>query len=97
MLIQLLLLGKILLKTITIWHQPAVGSCPCTLNAIGVLSHEVTGLVAGQDYTFYMQLTSAYGKKGPVTSFMVATFTDVVKKNNSKFREAILKSILIYL
>ncbi|XP_075239393.1 uncharacterized protein LOC142334949 [Convolutriloba macropyga] len=66
-------------STITIWHQPAVGSCPCTLNAIGVLSYEVTGLVAGQDYTFYMQLTSAYGKKGPVTSFMMATFTDVIQ------------------
>ncbi|XP_075243769.1 uncharacterized protein LOC142338020 [Convolutriloba macropyga] len=63
--------------TITIWNQPLGGSCPCTLNAIGLLSHEVTGLVAGQDFTFYMQLTSAYGKKGPVTSFMVATYTDL--------------------
>ena len=60
------------------WNEPLGGSCPCTLDPIGLLSHEVSGLVAGQDYTFYMQLTSAYGKKGPVTSFKVATYTDVV-------------------
>ena len=72
---------SLMLKTIDIWNRPLGGSCPCTLDAIGLLSHQVTGLVAGQDYTFYMQLTSAYGKKGPVTSFVVATYTDVVKKD----------------
>ncbi|XP_075265081.1 uncharacterized protein LOC142357319, partial [Convolutriloba macropyga] len=64
---------------IDIWNRPVGGSCPCTLDAIGLLSHQVTGLVAGQEYTFYMQLTSAYGKKGPVTSFVVATYTDVIE------------------
>ena len=95
MLTRYLSFGIFLLKTITIWNQPLGGSCPCTLNAIGLLSHQVTGLVAGQDFTFYMQLTSAYGKKGPVTSFMVATYTDLVKKTNLPMRYEDFKFFLI--
>ena len=68
----------IFFKFLDIWNEPAGGSCPCTLDPIGLFSYQVTNLVAGQDYVFFMQLTSAYGKKGPVTSFKVSTYTDVV-------------------
>ncbi|XP_075258482.1 uncharacterized protein LOC142350517 [Convolutriloba macropyga] len=78
-----------------IWNEPVGGSCPCTLDPIGLLSHEVTGLVAGQDYTFSMQLTSAYGKKGLVTSFKVATYTDVIENSTSVGTEDLFLSVTI--
>ena len=61
-----------------IWTEPNEGSCPCQFNAIGVASHLIEGLEAGKEYTHYMQLTSAYGKKGPVTSLVQSMFTDVI-------------------
>ena len=66
------------IQVLEIWSEPAAGSCPCSLDPVGLLSYEITGLEAGRDFEFFMQLTSAYGKKGPVTSFKVATYTDVV-------------------
>ncbi|XP_075243813.1 uncharacterized protein LOC142338066 [Convolutriloba macropyga] len=66
-----------------IWNQPLGGSCPCSVNAINVYSHEVTGLVAGEEYTFFMQLTTAYGKKGPVTSLRVSTYTDTIQNSST--------------
>ena len=61
-----------------IWSVPNEGSCPCQFNPIGVTSHLIEGLEAGKEYTHYMQLTSAYGKKGPVTSLVQSMFTDVI-------------------
>ncbi|XP_075250734.1 uncharacterized protein LOC142342940 [Convolutriloba macropyga] len=59
-----------------VWTVPSEGSCPCTLDPIGLEVVQVRGLTAGQDYKLFMQLTSAYGKKGPITSFEQATYTD---------------------
>ena len=61
-----------------IWTVPNDGSCPCQFNPIGVTSHLIEGLEAGKEYTHYFQLTSAYGKKGPVTSLVQSMFTDVI-------------------
>ena len=33
---------------------------------------------AGKEYTFYMQLTSAYGKLGQIVSFIQSMLTDVL-------------------
>ncbi|XP_075258494.1 uncharacterized protein LOC142350529 [Convolutriloba macropyga] len=68
---------------VDIWNEPVGGSCPCTLNAIGTFSLEITNLEAGRNYTFYIQLTSAYGKKGVVTSFKVATYTDEIDNSTT--------------
>ena len=50
------------------------------MNPIGVFMFQVSGLNAGQNYNFFLQLTSAYGKKGPITRIEQATYTDVVRK-----------------
>ena len=41
----------------------------------------IEGLQSGKEYTHYMQLTSAYGKKGPVTSLVQSMFTDVIENS----------------
>ena len=66
-------------QVLDVWSVPSEGSCPCTLDPIGLEVVQVSGLTAGQDYKLFLQLTSAYGKKGPITSFEQATYTDEVK------------------
>ena len=73
-----------------IWTEPNDGPCPCQFNPIGVTSHLIEGLEAGKEYTHYMQLTSAYGKKGPVTSLVQSMFTDVIANSTEAMDTGII-------
>ena len=74
-----------------IWNEPSDGICPCSMNPIGLFMFQVSGLKAGQNYNFFLQLTSAYGKKGPITKIEQATYTDVVRNFHlTKFEVKVL-------
>ena len=66
-----------LLQYVDIWTNPRYSSCPCQVPATGTLTYQISGLEAGKEYTFYIQLTSAYGKVGLITSFVQSMLTDV--------------------
>ncbi|XP_075254779.1 uncharacterized protein LOC142346155 [Convolutriloba macropyga] len=68
---------------IDIWTVPNEGSClgGCQISAVGTDAFEITELTAGREYTVYTQLTSFYGKKGPVRHFVQSTYTDIVLSN----------------
>ncbi|XP_075265258.1 uncharacterized protein LOC142357530, partial [Convolutriloba macropyga] len=80
-------------EKLDIWTDPSDGSCPCQFNPIGVTSHLIEGLEAGREYTHYMQLTSAYGKKGAVTSFVQSTFTDVITNSTETTEHSVLLDV----
>ncbi|XP_075239291.1 uncharacterized protein LOC142334849 [Convolutriloba macropyga] len=61
-----------------IWHSPITGACPCNLPAIGTLTHQIHSLIAGEEYYLSTQLTSKYGKKGPIRTIIQSTYTDDV-------------------
>ena len=73
--------------------MPNEGSCPCQFDPIGVTSYLIEGLEAGREYTHYMQLTSAYGKKGAVTSFVQSMFTDVITNSTDATENSLLLDI----
>ena len=65
------------MQHVDIWTNPTHSSCPCQVPATGTLTYQISGLEAGKEYTFYMQLTSAYGKVGQIVSFVQSILTDV--------------------
>ena len=55
------------------------GSCECLVGAIGALSHRVSSLTAGKEYTFFVKSISEYGKESKgFVSFIQSMYTDVV-------------------
>ena len=63
--------------------------------AVGTLSHVISGLTAGLEYTFFTQLTSVYGKKGAMTSFVQSTYTDVTEWTTNTTTNSIVLNLTI--
>ncbi|XP_075255812.1 uncharacterized protein LOC142348373 isoform X2 [Convolutriloba macropyga] len=80
-------------EVLDIWNEPSDGICPCSMNPIGLFMFQVSGLKAGQNYNFFLQLTSAYGKKGPITKIEQATYTDVIFNVTSSTTDMIVLSL----
>ncbi|XP_075250736.1 uncharacterized protein LOC142342943 [Convolutriloba macropyga] len=80
--------------TLDVWSVPSEGSCPCTLDPIGLEIVQVSGLTAGQDYKLFMQLTSAYGKKGPIESIEQAAYTDKLTNSTSSATEMVVLNVI---